>query len=85
MAMRLANSLQMMVLICLGEDRMRHLCLNAFCRHGIRSHCSGGTRSTKGRRLVGSNDHTDDANEKGTGCSIPVLCVCGKRRQWTRS
>ncbi len=26
-----------------GEDRMSHMCLNAFCRHGIRSHCSGGT------------------------------------------
>jgi hypothetical protein len=51
--------------------------LNAFCRHGIGSHCSGGARSAKGRRLVGSNDHTDDANEKGTGCSIPVLHLCG--------
>ncbi len=60
-----------------GEDRMRHLCLDAFCRHGIRSHHSGGTRSAKGRCLVGSDDHTDDANEKGTGCSIPVLHVCG--------
>ena len=30
----------------------------------------------KGRHLVGSNDHTDDANEKGTGCSVPVL-MCG--------
>ncbi len=50
-----------------GEDRMRHLCLNSFCRHGIRSHCSGGMRRAKRRRLVGSNDHTDDANEKGTG------------------
>ncbi len=60
-----------------GEDRMRHLCLNAFCRQGIGSHCSGGTRSAKGRCLVGSNDHTDDANEKGTGCSVPVLCMWG--------
>ncbi len=59
-----------------GEDRMRHLCLNAFCRHGIGSHYSGGTRSAKGRHLVGSNDHTD-ANEKGTGYSIPVLHVRG--------
>ncbi len=31
----------------------------------------------KGRRLVGSDDHTDDANEKGTGYSVPVLGVCG--------
>jgi hypothetical protein len=62
-----------------GEDGMRHLCLNAFGRHGIRSHCSGGTRSAKGRRLVGSNDHTDDANEKATGCSIPVLSMCGNK------
>jgi hypothetical protein len=30
----------------------------------------------KGRRLVGSDDHNDDVNEKGTGCSVPVLCVC---------
>ncbi len=67
-----------------GKDRMRYLCLNAFGRHGIRSHCSGGTRSAKGRHLVGSNDHTDDADEKGTGCSIPVLPVW-QRRQWTRS
>jgi hypothetical protein len=61
----------------MGEDRMRHLCLNAFCRHGIGSHCLGGTRSAKGRCLVSSDDHTDDANEKGIGCSIPVLHVCG--------
>ncbi len=46
----------------MGEDRMRHLCLNAFCRHGIGSQCSGGMRSMKERHLVGSNDHTDDAN-----------------------
>ncbi len=59
-----------------GEDRMRNLCLNAFCRHSIRSHHSGGTKSAKERHLVGSDDHTDDANEKGTGCSVPVLCVC---------
>ncbi len=39
-----------------GEDRMMHLCLNAFGRHGIRSHCLGGTKSVKGRHLVGSND-----------------------------
>ncbi len=36
-----------------------------------------GSRSAKGRRLVGSNDDTDDANEKGTGCSVPVLGVYG--------
>jgi hypothetical protein len=60
------------------EDEMRHLCPNAFGRNGIRSHCLGGTgrRSAKGRRLVGSNDNTDDANEKSTGCSIPVLSMC---------
>ncbi len=56
---------------------MRHLCLNAFGRHGVRNHCLGGTRSAKGRHLVGSNDDTDDANEKGTGCSVPVLSVSG--------
>ncbi len=60
-----------------GEDWMRHLRLNAFCRQGIGSHCSGGTRSAKGRHLIGSDDHTVDANEKGTGCSVPVLSVCG--------
>ncbi len=59
------------------EDRMRHLCLNALHRYGIRSHCLGGTGSAKGRCLVFTNDHTDDANEKGTGCSVPVLHVCG--------
>ncbi len=60
-----------------GEDRMRHLCLNAFGRHGVRSHCLGGTKNAKRRHLVGSNDNTDDANEKGTGCSVPVLSICG--------
>jgi hypothetical protein len=60
-----------------GEDRMRHLCLNAFCRHGIGSHRLGGAGSAKGRHLVCTNDHTNDANEKGTGCSEPVLCTCG--------
>ncbi len=59
------------------EDRMRHLCLNAFSRHGIRSHCLGDMRSAKGRHLVGSNDDTDDADEKGTGCSVSVLTMCG--------
>ncbi len=61
----------------MGEDRMRHLCLNAFYRHNIRSHCSGGTRSAKGRRLVGSDDHIGDADEKGAGCSVSVLRMCG--------
>jgi hypothetical protein len=60
-----------------GKDRMRHLCLDAFCRHGVGSHCSGDTRSAKRRRLVDSNDYTDDADEKGTGCSVPVLRMCG--------
>jgi hypothetical protein len=27
--------------------------------------------------MVGSGDKADDANEKSTGCSIPVLGVCG--------
>jgi hypothetical protein len=75
MARRLANSSRMNGLDLfvggfakdMGEDRMRHLCLNAFCRHDIGSHCSGGTRSTKGRCVVDSDDHTDDADEKGTG------------------
>ncbi len=50
-----------------------------FGRNGVGSYCLGGTgrRSTKGRSLVGSNDNTDDANEKSTGCSIPVLSVRG--------
>jgi hypothetical protein len=62
-----------------GEDGMRHLCFNAFCRHCIGSHCLGlgGTRSAKGRHLVCSDDHTDDADEKGTECSVPVLRMCG--------
>jgi hypothetical protein len=59
-----------------GEDRMRHLYLNALSRYGISSHCSGGTRSAKERCLVGSDDHTDDTDEKGAGCSIPVMHVC---------
>ncbi len=61
------------------EDGMRHLCLNAFGRNGVGSLCLGGTgsRSTKGRCLVGSNEDTDDANEKSTGCSVPVFGVCG--------
>ncbi len=59
------------------DDRERHLSLNSFCRHGVRSHCLGGIRSAKGRCLIGSNDNTDDANEKGAGCSIPVLSMCG--------
>ncbi len=31
----------------------------------------------KGRHLVGFDDDADDANEKSTGCSVPVLRVCG--------
>ncbi len=60
------------------EDGMRHLCLNAFGRNGIRSHRLGGTggRSAKGRHLVGSDDNTDDADEKSTGCSV-LLGMCG--------
>ncbi len=60
-----------------GEDRMRHMCLNAFSKHGIRSHCLGGMRGAKGRCLVGYNDDTDDANKKGTGYSVKVLSMCG--------
>ncbi len=56
---------------------MRHLCHDAFGRNSFGGHYLGGMgrRSAKGRRLVRSNDNTDDANEKGTGYSIPVLCV----------
>jgi hypothetical protein len=62
------------------EDGMRQLCLDALSRNGIGSLCLGGTgsSSTKGRHLVGSDDNADDANEKSTGCSVPVLGVCGK-------
>jgi hypothetical protein len=67
-----------------GEDRMRHLCLNALCRHSIGSHYSGGVRSAKGRRLVGSDDHTDDSNEKHRMFGISSVRVW-QRRQWTRS
>jgi hypothetical protein len=61
------------------EDGMRHLCLNALGRNSIESHCLGGTGSSsmKGRRLVGSNDDTDDADENSTGYVVPVLGVCG--------
>ncbi len=61
------------------EDGMRHLCLNAVNRNSVGSHRLGGTgrRSAKGRRLVGSDDNTDNANEKSTGCSIPVLSMHG--------
>jgi hypothetical protein len=59
------------------EDRMRHLCLNALGRNGIRCHYLGGTGSSaKGRHVVGSNDDADDANKKSTVSSIPVLGVC---------
>ncbi len=60
-----------------GEDKIKHLCLNAFCGHGIESHCLGGTANMKGSCLVCTNDHTDDAIEKGTECSLPVLRMCG--------
>jgi hypothetical protein len=58
-----------------GEDRMMHLCLNAFCRHSIGSHHSGGTRSAKGRRLVCTDDRTDDADDKGTDV-LYQFCAC---------
>ncbi len=49
------------------EDGVRHF--NAFGRNGVGSYHLGGTGSgsAKGRRLVGSNDDTDDANDKSTG------------------
>jgi hypothetical protein len=60
------------------EDGMRHLCLNALGRNGIGSHCLGGTvSSAMGMHLVGSDDDTDDANEKSTASSVPVLGMCG--------
>jgi hypothetical protein len=61
------------------EDGMRHLCLNAFGRNSVGSHRLGGMgrRRVKGRCLVGSNDDIDDVNKKSTGCSVPVLSVCG--------
>jgi hypothetical protein len=61
------------------EDGMRHLCLHALGRNSIGSHCLGstGSSSAKGRCLVGSNEDADEANEKSTGCSVPVLTVCG--------
>ncbi len=61
------------------EDGMRHLCLNALGRNSIISHCLGGTgsSSTKGGRLAGFVNNTDDGNEKSTGHSIPGLGVCG--------
>jgi hypothetical protein len=60
------------------EDGMRHLCLNALGRNGVRHHHLGGMGSSaKGRHLVGSDDGADDANEKITGSSLPVLGMCG--------
>jgi hypothetical protein len=85
-AMRLADSSRMTILTCLwvdfakdtGEDGMRHLCLNALGRNSIGCHPLGESGSSaKGRRLVDSDDDADDANEKSTGSSIPVLGVCG--------
>ncbi len=64
------------------ENGMRQLCLNAFGRYGVGSHHLGGMgrKSVKGRPLVGSDDNTDDANEKSTGCSCWVkrrYCLAG--------
>jgi hypothetical protein len=61
------------------EDGMKHLWLNAFGRKRFGSHHLGGmgSRSAKGRCLVGSDDDTDDANEKCTGSSVTVLGMCG--------
>jgi hypothetical protein len=60
------------------EDGMRHLCLNALGRNGVGSHRLGGMSSSraKGMCLVGSDDDADDADEKSTGRSIPVLGMC---------
>ncbi len=59
------------------EDGMRHLCLDALGGHTIRRHHLGGMGSSaKGSCLIGSND-ADDANEKNTGISVPVLGMCG--------
>ena len=60
------------------EDRMRHLCLNGLGGNSTECHCLGGTcSSAKGRCLVGFDDDADDANEKSTESSIPVLGMCG--------
>jgi hypothetical protein len=60
------------------EDGMRHLCLNALGRNGIRCHPLGGMGSSaKERHLVGSDDNADDANEKSTGSSVPDMGMCG--------
>ncbi len=60
------------------EDGIGHLCFNAIGRNGIGRHCLEGTGSSaKERCLVGSNDDADDANEKSTGNSVPVLGMCG--------
>jgi hypothetical protein len=61
------------------EDGMRHFCLNALGKNDIGSHCLGGTgtSSAKRRCLVSSNDNANDANEKSTGNSVPVLGTCG--------
>ncbi len=65
--------------------KVAHICtdsgipVNAFGGNGVRSNCLGvtGWRSTKGSHLVGSNNDTNDTNEKRSWCSIPVLSVCG--------
>jgi hypothetical protein len=60
------------------EDGVRHLCLNVLGRSGIGHHCLGGMGSSaKGRCLVGSNDNTDDTNEKSTRSFVPVWGMCG--------
>ncbi len=60
------------------EDGMRHMGLYALGRHGIGHHWLGGMGSSAKRWcLVGSNDNTNDANEKSTGSSIPVFGMCG--------
>ncbi len=58
------------------EDVMRHLCLNALSGLGIGCHHLGEMGSSaRGRCLIGP-DKSDDANEKNTGISVPVLGMC---------
>ncbi len=57
------------------EDEVRHLGLDAVCRHGGGHVGSvlGAGGSAKGRCLVRPDDYANDANEDRTGCSVPVF------------